>query len=81
MPEKINPYQDLQFFFSHAIVKRSTVLALVLIKLHIVIVGPGCSSVGAGAFSEHGPFRPSGGGILVANDYSWNNGLFLFLFT
>ncbi|XP_034894107.1 serine carboxypeptidase-like 45 isoform X2 [Populus alba] len=34
--------------------------------------GPGCSSVGAGAFSEHGPFRPSGGGSLVRNDYSWN---------
>lgn len=34
--------------------------------------GPGCSSVGTGAFSEHGPFRPSGGGSLVRNDYSWN---------
>ncbi|KAJ6316827.1 hypothetical protein OIU78_019999 [Salix suchowensis] len=34
--------------------------------------GPGCSSVGAGAFSEHGPFRPSDGGSLVRNDYSWN---------
>ncbi|KAI5560204.1 hypothetical protein BDE02_16G031100 [Populus trichocarpa] len=34
--------------------------------------GPGCSSVGAGAFSEHGPFRPSGGGSLVRNHYSWN---------
>ncbi|XP_073132141.1 serine carboxypeptidase-like 45 isoform X1 [Henckelia pumila] len=33
--------------------------------------GPGCSSVGAGAFSEHGPFKPSGN-ILVKNDYSWN---------
>ncbi|EEF45079.1 serine carboxypeptidase, putative [Ricinus communis] len=34
--------------------------------------GPGCSSVGAGAFSEHGPFRPSGGDNLVVNEYSWN---------
>ncbi|KAF2305436.1 hypothetical protein P3X46_004746 [Hevea brasiliensis] len=34
--------------------------------------GPGCSSVGAGAFSEHGPFRPSGGEKLVINEYSWN---------
>ncbi|XP_059462899.1 serine carboxypeptidase-like 45 isoform X2 [Corylus avellana] len=33
--------------------------------------GPGCSSVGTGAFSEHGPLRPSGD-ILVRNYYSWN---------
>ncbi|XP_042486455.1 serine carboxypeptidase-like 45 [Macadamia integrifolia] len=33
--------------------------------------GPGCSSVGLGAFSEHGPFKPSGE-MLVRNDYSWN---------
>ncbi|GMY19567.1 serine carboxypeptidase-like 45, partial [Fagus crenata] len=33
--------------------------------------GPGCSSIGAGAFCEHGPFRPSGD-ILVRNYYSWN---------
>ncbi|WRX23905.1 Peptidase S10 [Theobroma cacao] len=33
--------------------------------------GPGCSSVGAGAFCEHGPFRPSAD-ILLKNEYSWN---------
>nr|CAD1836662.1 unnamed protein product [Ananas comosus var. bracteatus] len=33
--------------------------------------GPGCSSVGVGAFSENGPFRPSGH-VLVRNEYSWN---------
>ncbi|CAN6485555.1 unnamed protein product [Victoria cruziana] len=33
--------------------------------------GPGCSSVGVGAFSENGPFRPSGS-ALVRNEYSWN---------
>ncbi|KAF3774010.1 putative serine carboxypeptidase [Nymphaea thermarum] len=33
--------------------------------------GPGCSSVGGGAFSENGPFRPNGN-ILVRNEYSWN---------
>ncbi|ONK58603.1 uncharacterized protein A4U43_C09F14760 [Asparagus officinalis] len=33
--------------------------------------GPGCSSVGVGAFSENGPFRPSGK-ILVRNEFSWN---------
>lgn len=33
--------------------------------------GPGCSSLGVGAFSENGPFRPSGE-FLVKNDCSWN---------
>ncbi|XP_044494658.1 serine carboxypeptidase-like 45 [Mangifera indica] len=33
--------------------------------------GPGCSSLGVGAFSENGPFRPSGE-VLVGNEYSWN---------
>ncbi|XP_078434000.1 serine carboxypeptidase-like 45 [Wolffia australiana] len=33
--------------------------------------GPGCSSLGVGAFSENGPFRPSGP-ALVKNEYSWN---------
>ncbi|OWM73093.1 serine carboxypeptidase-like 45 [Punica granatum] len=33
--------------------------------------GPGCSSVGAGAFCEHGPFKPRGD-ILLKNEYSWN---------
>ncbi|CAA3015408.1 serine carboxypeptidase-like 45 [Olea europaea subsp. europaea] len=35
--------------------------------------GPGCSSVGVGAFCEHGPFKPSGN-VLLKNDYSWNKG-------
>ncbi|KAI7739308.1 hypothetical protein M8C21_026643, partial [Ambrosia artemisiifolia] len=33
--------------------------------------GPGCSSVGEGAFVEHGPFKPKGD-VLIKNDYSWN---------
>ncbi|KAL2618284.1 hypothetical protein AAZV13_08G237100 [Glycine max] len=33
--------------------------------------GPGCSSLGVGAFSENGPFRPKGKG-LVRNQFSWN---------
>ncbi|KAL8140918.1 hypothetical protein V2J09_006939 [Rumex salicifolius] len=33
--------------------------------------GPGCSSLGVGAFSENGPFRPKGH-FLVKNEYSWN---------
>ncbi|VVA28551.1 PREDICTED: serine carboxypeptidase [Prunus dulcis] len=35
--------------------------------------GPGCSSVGIGAFGEHGPFKPSGD-ILLKNDFNWNRG-------
>ncbi|GMY19411.1 serine carboxypeptidase-like 45 [Fagus crenata] len=41
--------------------------------------GPGCSSIGEGAFVEHGPFRPSGD-ILVKNEYSWNKGLPISIF-
>ncbi|KAA8517336.1 hypothetical protein F0562_017658 [Nyssa sinensis] len=33
--------------------------------------GPGCSSLGVGAFSEHGPFKPRGD-VLLKNYYSWN---------
>ncbi|XP_060213546.1 serine carboxypeptidase-like 45 [Lycium barbarum] len=33
--------------------------------------GPGCSSLGVGAFSENGPFRPSRN-VLVRNEHSWN---------
>ncbi|MED6150333.1 Serine carboxypeptidase-like 45 [Stylosanthes scabra] len=33
--------------------------------------GPGCSSIGVGAFSENGPFRPKGE-ALVRNQFSWN---------
>ncbi|KAE9467606.1 hypothetical protein C3L33_00486, partial [Rhododendron williamsianum] len=33
--------------------------------------GPGCSSLGVGAFSENGPFKPNGQ-VLVRNEYSWN---------
>ncbi|KAG5629603.1 hypothetical protein H5410_001320 [Solanum commersonii] len=34
--------------------------------------GPGCSSVGYGAFMEHGPFRPGKDGSLIKNNFSWN---------
>ncbi|KAM7269163.1 hypothetical protein ACFE04_024660 [Oxalis oulophora] len=34
-------------------------------------IRPGCSSLGVGAFSENGPFRPSGK-VLVMNEFSWN---------
>jgi len=39
----------------------------------LLFAGPGCSSLGVGAFSENGPFRPSGE-VLVKNQYSWNRG-------
>ncbi|KAL3649908.1 Serine carboxypeptidase-like 45 [Castilleja foliolosa] len=34
--------------------------------------GPGCSSLGVGAFSENGPFRPSRNNVLLRNQFSWN---------
>ncbi|XP_040952252.1 serine carboxypeptidase-like 45 isoform X3 [Gossypium hirsutum] len=34
--------------------------------------GPGCSSLGFGAFMEHGPFQPREDRHLVKNQYSWN---------
>eukprot|EP01018_Ginkgo_biloba_P005663 Gb_02169 [translate_table: standard] len=37
----------------------------------VLYEGPGCSSVGIGAFTEHGPFQPKKQG-LVKNDYAWN---------
>ncbi|EOY08723.1 Peptidase S10 [Theobroma cacao] len=33
--------------------------------------GPGCSSIGAGALTEHGPFKPNGE-TMEKNKYSWN---------
>lgn len=34
--------------------------------------GPGCSSLGFGAFLENGPFQPDENGLLFKNKYSWN---------
>ncbi|KAH1202717.1 Serine carboxypeptidase-like 45 [Glycine max] len=36
--------------------------------------GPGCSSLGVGAFLENEPFRPKGEG-LVRNQFSWKKGI------
>ncbi|KAF5180500.1 Serine carboxypeptidase-like [Thalictrum thalictroides] len=36
------------------------------------MLGPGCSSLGFGAFMEHGPFQPGENGQLISNRYSWN---------
>lgn len=38
--------------------------------------GPGCSSIGGGAFTELGPFYPKGDGRgLRRNSMSWNKGM------
>ncbi|CAK9186129.1 unnamed protein product [Ilex paraguariensis] len=36
-------------------------------------LGPGCSSIGFGAFMENGPFQVGKNGLLVKNHYSWNS--------
>lgn len=46
------------------------------ICISLKITGPGCSSIGAGAFLELGPFRVnSDGRTLFRNEYAWNNGM------
>lgn len=40
----------------------------------VKLEGPGCSSLGFGAFMEHGPFQPGENGQLLKNEYSWNLG-------
>jgi len=40
-----------------------------------IIAGPGCSSIGGGAFTELGPFYPTGDARgLRRNPKSWNKG-------
>ena len=40
------------------------------------VLGPGCSSIGGGAFTELGPFYPKGDGRgLRRNSMSWNRGM------
>lgn len=45
-----------------------------------MMLGPGCSSLGFGAFMEHGPFQPGDNGLLVKNEYSWNLGKLNFIY-
>lgn len=41
-----------------------------------MVAGPGCSSFGAGAMTELGPFRVAKDGkTLWHNEYAWNNGI------
>jgi hypothetical protein len=45
------------------------------------LTGPGCSSLGYGAFEELGPFRVnSDGKTLYRNPYAWNEGEIIKLF-
>ncbi|KAF1867927.1 hypothetical protein Lal_00042441 [Lupinus albus] len=47
--------------------------ASVMLDLCLALVGPGCSSIGGGAFTELGPFYPRGDGRgLRINSRSWN---------
>ena len=48
-------------------------MLVILFCVHL-IQGPGCSSLGFGAFMENGPFQPGENGILVKNKHSWNLG-------
>lgn len=42
----------------------------------LLLAGPGCSSLGIGAFTELGPFRVhSGGKTLYENRFAWNKGM------
>ncbi|KAI8553915.1 hypothetical protein RHMOL_Rhmol05G0053600 [Rhododendron molle] len=46
-----------------------------------IAYGPGCSSIGGGAFTELGPFYPKGDGRgLKRNSMSWNRASNLFFF-
>ncbi|CAN6855207.1 unnamed protein product [Brassica oleracea] len=61
-------------------------LALVLscsfcYEIEVDLAGPGCSSVGGGAFTELGPFYPTGDGHgLRINSMSWNKASDMLVF-
>ncbi|GLJ42542.1 hypothetical protein SUGI_0881990 [Cryptomeria japonica] len=63
----INSEKALFYYFVEADTYRPTSSPLAL----WLTGGPGCSSLGYGAFEEHGPFRPKGD-LLVEDIYSWN---------
>lgn len=61
---------NLFSFFNTNLILQCGFLKGLIYMFHL---GPGCSSLGVGAFSENGPFRPDGQ-VLVRNEYSWNRG-------
>ncbi|CAN8291077.1 unnamed protein product [Cochlearia groenlandica] len=56
---------------SDSVIKSYFLKRIIYFNLRGENVGPGCSSLGVGAFSENGPFRPKGS-VLVKNLHSWN---------
>lgn len=56
--------------------KKNCYIGVLDLNIIYVASGPGCSSLGVGAFSENGPFRPNGE-VLLRNEYSWNRGTYL----
>lgn len=57
-------------------------ISLSFSHLSLVFTGPGCSSIGGGAFTELGPFYPRGDGRgLRRNSQSWNRGMhFIYVY-
>ncbi|KAL3841151.1 hypothetical protein ACJIZ3_025742 [Penstemon smallii] len=66
--DDIANHQQQRYYFYYFVQAQTTQPKPLVLWLN---GGPGCSSVGAGAFGEHGPFQPRGN-ILVKNDSSWN---------
>ncbi|XP_047331911.1 serine carboxypeptidase 1-like [Impatiens glandulifera] len=66
----VDPQAGRALFYYFVESKNSSLKPLVL----WLNGGPGCSSLGAGAFMELGPFRPNRDGkTLWENKYAWNN--------
>ncbi|KAM4121809.1 hypothetical protein ACB094_01G033800 [Castanea mollissima] len=69
-PVYIGPQDGELFYYVVESPQNSTIKPLVL----WLNGGPGCSSLGYGAFEELGPFRVnSDGKTLFRNDYAWNS--------
>ncbi|KAL6337649.1 hypothetical protein AAG906_037242 [Vitis piasezkii] len=72
----IDEKQDRSFFYYFVEAENDTTALKPLVVWFSG--GPGCSSVGGGAFAQHGPFRPSGD-ILLTNKYIMNFIFFISL--
>ncbi|KAI3958683.1 hypothetical protein MKW98_030348 [Papaver atlanticum] len=66
VPVDARNQRSLFYYFAEAEIEPSTKPLVLWLN-----GGPGCSSLGVGAFSENGPFRPSGK-ALIRNEHSWN---------
>lgn len=56
--------------------KRESYLCVIFSSFNCLVAsaGPDCTSVGVGAFTEHGPFVTNQGEAIEKNQYSWNKG-------